>query len=138
MTGSGLEFKIDLMIRPNEGSVESAFQGLASGMCRRTRILVVSLASLFTTTFLNFFFWEIFDQDGFRQVLANSGLKPEGLASPEEAERVVGCSMGPLDIRWVVSLTMKYAWLIAHTACGSTPPVTTTDSTGAAMAMQQP
>lgn len=56
MTGSGLEFKIDLMIRPNEGSVESAFQGLASGMCRRTRILVVSLASLFTTTFLNFFF----------------------------------------------------------------------------------
>ena len=84
------------------------------------------------------FFWEIFDQDGFRQVLANSGLKPEGLASPEEAERVVGCSMGPLDIRWVVSLTMKYAWLIAHTACGSTPPVTTTDSTGAAMAMQQP
>lgn len=118
-----MEFKIDLMIRPNEGSVESAFQGLASGMCRRTRILVVSLASLFTTTFLNFFL-EIFDQDGFRQVLANSGLKPEGLASPEEAERVVGCSMGPLDIRltWVVSLTTKYAWLIAHTgACGSTP-----------------
>eukprot|EP00435_Cladocopium_sp_Y103_P055181 s482_g18.t1 len=29
-----------------------------------------------------------------KQVLANNGLKPEGLASPEEAERVVGCSMG--------------------------------------------
>ena len=34
-----------------------------------------------------------------RQVLAERDLKPEGLASPEEAERVVGCSMGSLAVR---------------------------------------
>ena len=31
-----------------------------------------------------------------RQVLEKSGVKPQGLAPPEEAEKVVGCSMGAL------------------------------------------
>lgn len=33
-----------------------------------------------------------------RQVLEKSGVKPQGLASPEEAEKVVGCSMGTLRL----------------------------------------
>lgn len=34
--------------------------------------------------------------ESLRQVLEKSGVKPQGLASPEEAEKVVGCSMGTL------------------------------------------
>lgn len=30
-------------------------------------------------------------------MLKSCGLKPEGLASPEEAEKVIGCSMGHLN-----------------------------------------
>lgn len=97
---NGIQDRLDDQAK--RGSVESAFQGLASGMCRRTLPCCILGVAVYYHLFVCFFLGgtcltKIY-QDGFRQVLANNGLKPEGLASPEEAERVVGCSMGPLDI----------------------------------------